>query len=75
MEYLPNFGFDLKNGKINIQGEGNAQLSTTSMTDVSRFVVHVLTTLPREQLENVSFHIEGDRIVSFFSYIIHDKSH
>jgi hypothetical protein len=69
MEYFPYFGFDLNNGKINVQGEGNSQMSTTSINDVARFAVHVLTTLPREQLENVSFHIEGDRIVSIVSHL------
>jgi hypothetical protein len=57
-------GYDLKAGKITINGPGTEPISTTSIADVARFVVHVLVRLPRSQLENAKFQFEGDRFVS-----------
>jgi hypothetical protein len=56
-------GWNLKEGKIVIQGQGDAPISTTSINDVARFAAHVLTALPPAQLENAKFRIEGDRVV------------
>jgi hypothetical protein len=56
-------GYDVKNGKITIKGEGNSSQSMTTVGDVARFVTHVLTTLPRDQIEWTKFRIEGDRVV------------
>jgi hypothetical protein len=67
-EWVEELGFDLKNGKITIHGEGAATLSTTSLEDVVRFAVHVLIHLPRAQLENAQFQIEGDRVVGVDPY-------
>jgi hypothetical protein len=63
---IKNIGFDLKNGKIEIKGQGDAELSTTSIDDVARFVAYALTELPEEKLENAKFSIEGDRSVGDF---------
>jgi hypothetical protein len=65
-EWVENLGFDLKNGKIEIKGQGDAEISTTSIDDVARFVAYVLTELPNEKLENAKFSIQGDKIVSSF---------
>jgi hypothetical protein len=56
-------GYDVKNGKVTIKGEGNSPQSMTTVGDVARFVTHVLTTLPRDQIEWTKFRIEGDRVV------------
>jgi hypothetical protein len=62
-EFVSAVGFDFDAREIVIQGEGDGVLSTTSIDDVARFTAYVLTVLPREQLEDQSFSIEGDRIV------------
>jgi hypothetical protein len=63
VESLWDLGFDLKRGKITINGAGDATISMTSINDVVRFAVHVLLELPRSQLENATFTLEGDKIV------------
>jgi hypothetical protein len=63
-EFWPYFGFDLAHGKITIHGKGEQPVSMTSNLDVADYVVHALTTFSRERLENASFYIEGERIVS-----------
>jgi hypothetical protein len=64
-EWVIQLGFDLNAGKITINGQGDSQISTTSIEDVARFVAYVLTTLPKDQLENAKFTLQGDVIVSF----------
>jgi hypothetical protein len=68
MEYIPYFGFDLAGGKIAVNGSGDAKISTTSMADVAYFVAYVLTALPKDQLENATFTLQGDVIVSHLSF-------
>jgi hypothetical protein len=63
LEGLLAFGFNLKEGKITIHGEGNAPVSVISVQDIASFAAHVLATLPPSQLENAKFQIEGDRLV------------
>lgn len=58
------FGWDLENGKVTINGKGDALVSFTARTDLARFVAHVLTALPAERLANRVFRIEGERTVS-----------
>jgi hypothetical protein len=67
MEYIPYFGFDLAGGKITVNGSGDAKISTTSMVDVAYFVAYVLTALPKDKLENATFTLQGDVIVSLLS--------
>ncbi|TFK47733.1 NAD(P)-binding protein [Heliocybe sulcata] len=55
------FGWDVPNGKVDIWGAGNGPISYTHRRDVGRFVAHVLTTLPPEQLYWKELPIEGDR--------------
>jgi hypothetical protein len=64
MEYIPYFGFDFAAGKITINGSGDAKISTTSMADVAYFVAYALTALPKDKLENATFTLQGDVIVS-----------
>ncbi|KAI0259731.1 NAD-P-binding protein [Gloeopeniophorella convolvens] len=52
---------DLPNGRAVLGGDGNEPMSWTSRTDTARFVVHILTTLPAERLENGLFRCEADR--------------
>ncbi|TFK54330.1 hypothetical protein OE88DRAFT_1654953 [Heliocybe sulcata] len=59
--FRPIFGWDSANGRVAIPGDGNAPMSATSRTDASRYVVHVLTHLPRDQLEGKTFRVEADR--------------
>jgi hypothetical protein len=66
-EWVTQLGFDLDAGKITINGQGDSQISTTSIEDVARFVAYVLTTLPKDQLENAKFTLQGDVIVSISS--------
>ena len=58
------FGFDFKNEKVVIEGEGTSSLSWTTRTDIARFVVHSLTAFPKEKLEWQRLPIEGERLVS-----------
>jgi hypothetical protein len=60
------YGWDLKNGKITVMGDGNAPIPWSSKPDVARYVVHALTTFPREKLEGGEFFIAGQTIVSHF---------
>jgi hypothetical protein len=62
-EFVAHMGFDLVAGKITINGQGDAQISTTSLSDVAYFVAYVLTELPRDKLENAKFTLQGDVIV------------
>ncbi|KAI0259710.1 NAD-P-binding protein [Gloeopeniophorella convolvens] len=52
---------DILSGKITVGGDGNYPISWTSRTDSARFIVHILTKLPRERLENSIFRCEADR--------------
>jgi hypothetical protein len=69
-EWLTNIGFDLSAEKITINGHGDAQISTTRIEDLACFVAYVLTVLPRDQLENTTFSIQGDVIVSLSLWIV-----
>jgi hypothetical protein len=62
-EGLPWLGFDIKNGKIEIKGQGDAEISMTSVEDVARFVAYVLIELPRDQLRHAKFTLQGDKMV------------
>jgi uncharacterized protein YbjT (DUF2867 family) len=62
-EWIPKFGWDLKAGKIDIGGPGDALCSITSVAETARFVAYVLTSLPQDQLENAKFTLETDRTV------------
>lgn len=59
------FGMDFKNRKIDKWTSWDVPLSFTTQRDVARFVVHVLTMLSPDQLENRIFRIEGDRQVRY----------
>ncbi|KAJ7694631.1 hypothetical protein B0H17DRAFT_1131926 [Mycena rosella] len=50
-----------EHGKIRIVGKGEVPVSFTAAADIAGFVAHVLTTLPRSELENRVFRLEGDR--------------
>jgi len=52
---------DVTSGKVSVAGDGNKQISFTSRPDIARYLAHVLTNLPPNQLKNKSFIIEGDR--------------
>jgi hypothetical protein len=66
------YGWHLEQGKIEILGDGAAPISWTYKPDVARYVVHALTTFPRETLEGGEFYIQGQAIVRqvFFSALI-----
>ncbi|KAI0259729.1 hypothetical protein BC834DRAFT_604478 [Gloeopeniophorella convolvens] len=55
------YQWDILSGKIVVGGDGNEQISWTSLADSARFIVHVLTTLPAERLENSVFRCEADK--------------
>ncbi|KAI0344661.1 NAD-P-binding protein [Trametopsis cervina] len=57
---LPEFGWDLKNGKATIFGDGEAQNTWTDAPDIARYVAYVLTHLPREKLEWQTLRIQGE---------------
>lgn len=65
IEWLEQLGFDLSKGKITIHGNGDALISMTSIDDVACFAAYVLTRLPRDQLEDRVFSLQGDLTVSF----------
>ena len=62
--FLPVIGFDFAGGKVNVPGSGNAPISFTAVPDIVRYVGYVLTSLPREKIENRTFRIEGSNNVS-----------
>jgi hypothetical protein len=70
-EWVLHLGFDVKARQITINGDGEAELSMTSIVDVADFVAYTLVELPREQLENARFTVEGERIVGVASAFIH----
>ncbi|KAF7327480.1 DNA polymerase eta [Mycena kentingensis (nom. inval.)] len=45
---------------VKIIGDGNTEMSTTSIEDIAGFVAHVLTQLPDVELENRVFRLQGD---------------
>ncbi|KAI5119130.1 hypothetical protein M0805_005736 [Coniferiporia weirii] len=55
------FGLDLISGKIVVGGSGNAPASFTARVDIARYLAHVLTSLPRSEIESKVFRIEGER--------------
>jgi len=59
--FNPHMGWDLPNGKVTISGAGNTPISFTCRRDIGRYLAHVLTSLPADQLEWRTFRIEGDR--------------
>lgn len=60
-------GFDFVKGELKIPGSGTAAITWTHRIDIGRYVVHVLTTLPKEKIEWRTFRMEGERAVSSFS--------
>ncbi|KAI5119133.1 hypothetical protein M0805_005739 [Coniferiporia weirii] len=54
-------GFDLINGKAVVGGSGDAPASFTGRADIARYLAHVLTVLPRSEIEWKTFRIEGER--------------
>ncbi|KAH9989375.1 NAD-P-binding protein [Russula compacta] len=56
----PHLNLDVRSGKVSVGGDGNTQISFTSVPDIARYLSHVLTHLPAEQLKNRSFAIAGD---------------
>ncbi|TFY79787.1 hypothetical protein EWM64_g4224 [Hericium alpestre] len=60
--FSPPLGLDIGSGKISYGADGNAPVSFTSRRDVTRFLAHVLTTLPLEKLQWNTLRIEGDRV-------------
>jgi uncharacterized protein YbjT (DUF2867 family) len=68
-DFFVYYGFDLAAGKITINGQGDAKVSTTSIADVAYFVAYVLTELPKDKLENAKFTLEGDVVVRIRSIL------
>ncbi|KZO99122.1 NAD-P-binding protein [Calocera viscosa TUFC12733] len=60
--FTPYAGFNWDDGKVRIGGSGDQPASFTSRSDIARYVVHVLTELSADELENKTFLIEGERI-------------
>jgi hypothetical protein len=73
-EHITSFGWDLKAGKVAIPEPGDAPFSATSLVEAARFVAFVLTTLPRDKLENTEFNLEVDRVVGF-AFLMHAGDH
>jgi len=49
---------------VTVPGGGDAPISFTGSVDVARYIVHILTTLPKEKLEWKVFRMEAERTVS-----------
>jgi hypothetical protein len=56
-------GLNVPSGKVTIAGDGNKQISFTSRADSARYISHILTHLPAEQLKNHIFTIAGENKV------------
>ncbi|KAJ7464407.1 hypothetical protein FB451DRAFT_1370204 [Mycena latifolia] len=50
-----------EHGKVRLVGTGAAPVSFTSVQDIAGFVAYVLTALPRAELENRVFRLQGER--------------
>ncbi|EJU01346.1 hypothetical protein DACRYDRAFT_16076 [Dacryopinax primogenitus] len=59
--HFPLLELNLSSGKSVIYGTGETPNSWTTIPDVARYAVYVLTRLPPSKLHNRVFHIEGDR--------------
>lgn len=59
--FNPVFGFDFAGGKVTVPGGGDTPISFTGSVDVARYIVHILTTLPKEKLEWKVFRMEAER--------------
>ncbi|KAJ6595892.1 hypothetical protein DFH09DRAFT_1273109 [Mycena vulgaris] len=60
-EAIPRTNGYAKDGIFRIVGKGEAPVSFTSVPDIAGFVAHVLTALPRSELEDRVFRLEGER--------------
>ncbi|KAH9172144.1 NAD-P-binding protein [Lactarius sanguifluus] len=58
--FVPFLDLDVTSGKVSIGGDGSKPIPFTSRPDIARYISHVLTHLPVDQLENRSFTITGD---------------
>lgn len=58
--WTPFLGLNVPSGKVTIAGDGNKQISFTSRADSARYISHILTHLPAEQLKNHIFTIAGE---------------
>ncbi|KAL5531649.1 hypothetical protein ACEPAG_4526 [Sanghuangporus baumii] len=58
------FGSDLANKQMTVQGLGNAPISWTTRSDISRFLAHALTTSPRKRIGWQGIQNEGDRAMN-----------
>ncbi|TFK47283.1 NAD(P)-binding protein [Heliocybe sulcata] len=61
MMFNPYAGWNIPQGKITIWGEGNTPITWTTRRDAARFVAHLLTHIPVDQLAGKAFSVEGDR--------------
>jgi uncharacterized protein YbjT (DUF2867 family) len=66
---------DLKSGSVTVGEDGNSKISFTSRTDIARFVVHVLTALPKSETVDKTFRIEADRISFNEVFAAYEKKH
>ncbi|KAH9172142.1 NAD-P-binding protein [Lactarius sanguifluus] len=58
--FVPFLDLDVTSGKVSIGGDGSKPIPFTSRPGIARYISHVLTHLPVDQLENRSFTITGD---------------
>jgi len=58
--WMPFLGLDVTSGKVTVGGDGSNPIRFTSRPDIARYLSHVLTHLPADQLKNRSFNISGD---------------
>ncbi|EJU04366.1 NADP-binding protein [Dacryopinax primogenitus] len=59
--FNPHMGWDLPGGKVQISGKGDTPISFTYRRDIGRFLAHILTELPPEELAWKTLRIESDR--------------
>ncbi|ETI41355.1 hypothetical protein F441_13354 [Phytophthora nicotianae CJ01A1] len=62
-EFLPHFlGHNYGEGYMNVVGKGQTAVSITARADVGRFVAHVLSTAPKNELDGAKIPFEAERL-------------
>lgn len=66
-------GHNYAEGRMQVAGDGKTQFSLTARDDVGKFVAHVLSTAPKEELQWAKIPFEGDRLSPFEIAAIAEK--
>jgi uncharacterized protein YbjT (DUF2867 family) len=69
------FGFDWKNKRMIIVGEGVSKITMTTRDDVARFVAHILTSSPPSTLKGQVIRLSGDAQSMLSIKALYEETH